>query len=146
LEILFLSADTSVILTVSVGLHSHVIEYLTDVWAPVVRELVVRMLTVMLLITELSVLVHLTSWEIHTPDATQSVLVTMIVLVTRLVSDWSVETPAMNLTPMYVAKAPPVKPPTTRLYVHVLQDTLEILSSAVESSRKEICAPLTLVE
>lgn len=52
-----------------------------------VRELVVRMLTVMLLITELSVLVHLTSWEILTPDATQSVLVTMIVLVTRLVSD-----------------------------------------------------------
>jgi len=31
LEILFLSADTSVTLTVSVGLHSHVIEYLTDV-------------------------------------------------------------------------------------------------------------------
>merc|ERR1711988_505573 len=31
LEILFLSADTSVTLTVSVDLHSHVIEYLTDV-------------------------------------------------------------------------------------------------------------------
>jgi len=53
----------------------------------VVRELVVRMLTVMQSITELSVPVHLTSWEIHTPDATQSVLVTMIVLVTRHVSD-----------------------------------------------------------
>lgn len=52
----------------------------------------------------------------------------------------------MNLTPMYVARAPLVKPPTTRLYVHVLQATLEILSSAVESSRKEICAPLILVE
>lgn len=52
----------------------------------------------------------------------------------------------MNLTPTYVARAPPVKPPTTRLYVHVLQATLEILSSAVESSRKEIFAPLTHVE
>lgn len=51
------------------------------------REPVVRMPTVMLLIIELSAHVLQTSWEIHTPDATQNVLVTMIVLVTRLVSD-----------------------------------------------------------
>lgn len=52
----------------------------------------------------------------------------------------------MNLTPMCAVRAPPVKLPTTRLCVHVLQATPEIHSSAAESLRKEICALLTLVE
>merc|ERR1712233_51691 len=65
---------------------------------------------------------------------------------TRLVSGRGVKTPALSQTPMFVAREPPAKQPTTRQSAPVLVGTLAIPSSVAGGSRKRTCARLIPVD
>lgn len=112
----------------------------------VAKDPVEKVLTAMLLITEPNVPVHLISWEIHTPDVTPSVLVTVTALPTKLVSSSNAATPATTLTLMCAVRGLPVKLQTTRLYAPAPRATPETHSSAVGSLRRETCVILALAD
>lgn len=129
----------SVILTENVAQLNPVTAENTDVCVLVVREPVEKVLTVMLLTTEPSVLVLLTSLETHIPGVTQSAPATMTAQLTKLVSSSNAAIHATIPTLMYAGRALPARLTITRLCAPVPRATPETHLSAVGSLRREIC-------
>lgn len=114
--------------------------YNSSAWLFAEKELVERMPTAKLEITERNVLVPLTSWEKQGQGATPNVLDTMIALPIWPAFDSSVRILVVNLIPMFVAKVLIARSGITSLFARVLEASLGIHTFPAESSLNRIFA------
>jgi len=129
----------------NVANHSLVTGRPTAVSPHAVGVFVVRMPTARQSTTGPSALALRTSSGNPSPGATRNAPGTAIAPPTKPASVSAALILALNPTPTYAARERLVRQPITRQSAHVLVVTLEIPSSAVESSKRKIFATPTLV-